>query len=59
MMMRKADIIAHEAMIAIATTAATWMHNKVHRKLVRSFRAIAAKTAAPKAAKATSQSAET
>ena len=58
-MTRNADIIAHEAMKAIATTAATWTHSKAHWSLGRSFRRMAPRTAAAKTVKETSQGADT
>ena len=51
-------MIAQGTMIAIAATAATWTHSKIHWKLVRSFRTMAPSTAAPNSAKGASHSAD-
>ena len=56
---RNADIIDHDAVKAIAATAASWMHSNSHRTAPGSFRMIAASTAAEKSVRAKSQGADT
>jgi glycerol dehydrogenase-like iron-containing ADH family enzyme len=59
MMIRNCEIPAHGRMIAIATTAASWTHSRVQKRLGRSFRTIAARIAAPRSAKGMNQEADT
>ncbi len=56
---RNDDIPAQGTMIVIATTAASWTHSKVQRRLARSFRTIAARTATPITPNGTNQSGDT